>query len=90
MTKLPPSLICLVWVFLELSLALMRDLYLKVVPQSAADRAEVLLMTIQTVPGVQLLIYFFTSRAIEKKNKHGIFCPSHKHLAIHILVIFNE
>lgn len=48
-------------------------------------------MTIQAVPGVQLLLYiFFTSRAIEKKNKYGIFCPSHKHLVIHILVIFHQ
>lgn len=33
---------------------------------------------------------FFTSRAKEKKNKYGIFCPSHKRLAIHTLVIFCE
>lgn len=69
----------------------MRDLCLQVVLQSTAGGAEVLLMTIQTVPGVQLLLYgFFSSRAIEKKNKHGIFCPSHKHLVIHILVIFHQ
>lgn len=47
-------------------------------------------MTIQTVPGVQLLLCIFFTPRVQEKNKYRMFYPLHKHLAIHILVIFQE
>lgn len=91
MTQLPPSLVWLVWVFLEFSLCSDEGFVSEGCTSecswwsrgTADDNPDCTRCAVT-------FIYFFTSRAIEKQNKYGILCPSHKHLAIHILVIFYE